>query len=115
MAEDGPSSAERGRWAEDLACKHLIDHGLVLVTRNYRCRYGEIDLIMRDGRTIAFVEVRLRSRIDYGTGAESVDTCLQILKSTSDASDHRIGADRDGRDYDDVRYRRLLHGFAAAS
>jgi putative endonuclease len=77
MAEDGPSSAERGRWAEDLACRHLIDHGLVLVTRNYRCRHGEIDLIMRDGRTIAFVEVRLRSRIDYGTGAESVDTRKQ--------------------------------------
>jgi putative endonuclease len=77
MREARPSSAERGRWAEDLACKHLIDHGLVLVTRNYRCRHGEIDLIMRDGGTITFVEVRLRNRIDYGTGAESVDSRKQ--------------------------------------
>jgi putative endonuclease len=71
------SSVKRGAWAEDLACKHLIDHGLRLVTRNYRCRHGEIDLVMRDGRTIAFVEVRLRNRTDYGTGAESVDARKQ--------------------------------------
>lgn len=69
----GTSSAERGAWAESLACRHLLDQGLRLVTRNYRCRHGEIDLIMKDGETIAFVEVRLRSRTDYGTGAESID------------------------------------------
>ena len=71
------STVERGNWAEDLACRHLIDHGLRLVKRNYRCRHGEIDLVMRDGTTIAFVEVRLRSRTDFGTGAESVDARKQ--------------------------------------
>jgi putative endonuclease len=68
---------KRGARAEDLACRHLIEHGLRLVTRNYRCRHGEIDLVMRDGNTIAFVEVRLRNRTDYGTGAESVDARKQ--------------------------------------
>ena len=69
--------AARGAWAEDLACRHLIDKGLRLLQRNYRCRHGEIDLVMREGRTIIFVEVRLRSRTDYGSGAESVDTRKQ--------------------------------------
>ncbi|TFH48051.1 MAG: YraN family protein, partial [Lysobacterales bacterium] len=66
-----------GAWAEGLACRHILDHGLRLVTRNYRCRYGEIDLIMQDGTIIIFVEVRLRSRTDFGSGAESVDARKQ--------------------------------------
>ena len=71
------STVERGAWAEDLACQHLLDRGLRLIRRNYRCRYGEIDLVMRDAATIAFVEVRLRSRTDFGSGAESVDARKQ--------------------------------------
>ena len=71
------STVERGARAEDVACRHLLDHGLRLVTRNYRCRHGEIDLVMRDGPTIAFIEVRLRSRTDFGSGAESVDARKQ--------------------------------------
>lgn len=67
------SSAARGAWAEDIACSHLMARGLRLMARNYRCRHGEIDLVMRDGVTIAFVEVRFRSRADFGSGAESVD------------------------------------------
>ncbi|NIP47128.1 MAG: YraN family protein [Gammaproteobacteria bacterium] len=66
-----------GSWAEDLACRHLIDRGLILITRNYRCRHGEIDLVMRDTETIAFIEVRLRSRTDFGSGADSVDARKQ--------------------------------------
>jgi len=71
------SAVARGAWAEDLACQHLLAQGLRLVTRNYRCRHGEIDLVMRDAATIAFVEVRLRSRTDFGSGAESVDARKQ--------------------------------------
>jgi putative endonuclease len=71
------STLQRGAWAEDLACRYLQDHGLRLATRNYRCRHGEIDLVMQDGSTIIFVEVRLRSRTDFGSGAESVDSRKQ--------------------------------------
>ncbi len=79
------STVERGAWAENLACQHLLDHGLRLVTRNYRCRHGEIDLVMRDGSTIAFIEVRLRNRTDFGSGAESVDARKQArLLSTAE-------------------------------
>lgn len=45
--------------------------------RNYRCRYGEIDLIMREGESLVFVEVRLRSRGDYGGAAGSIDGAKQ--------------------------------------
>ena len=70
-------AGERGRWAEDLATKHLTTDGLEALQRNYRCRWGEIDLIMRDQQTLVFVEVRFRSRDDYGDAAESVDAYKQ--------------------------------------
>lgn len=63
----------RGEEAERLAARYLLRHGLSLVEKNYRCRYGEIDLIMRDGASLVFVEVRLRSRGDYGGAAASID------------------------------------------
>ena len=64
---------EAGRAAETRALKHLKRHGLRLVERNYHCRNGEVDLIMRDGETVVFVEVRYRRRTDYGGAAASVD------------------------------------------
>ena len=45
----------------------------MLVTRNYRCRRGEIDLVMRDTETLVFVEVRRRTSRAFGGGLDSVD------------------------------------------
>ncbi len=67
----------RGAQAEQLAAQFLQQRGLALVQRNYRCRYGEIDLIMRDGATVVFVEVRLRSRADFGGAAASIGAVKQ--------------------------------------
>ena len=61
-----------GKAAEDLAADYLIKQGLKLITRNYRCRFGEIDLILLDGKTIVFAEVRLRGNARFGGGAASV-------------------------------------------
>lgn len=61
-----------GKKAEDVASSFLIKNGLVLVTRNYRCRFGEIDLIMQDSDTLVFIEVRYRKNDNYGDAAESV-------------------------------------------
>ena len=52
---------EQGRAGEDLALACLERHGLVLVEANFRCKLGEIDLILRDGATLVFVEVRQRA------------------------------------------------------
>ncbi len=65
-------AAERGREAETLAAGWLEARGLRLVARNVRYRFGEIDLIMDDGETLVFVEVRYRARDDYGGAAASV-------------------------------------------
>ncbi len=62
-----------GRHAENQACAYLLSLGFILIEKNYRCRHGEIDLIMRDRDDIVFVEVRSRSRKDYGSADESID------------------------------------------
>jgi putative endonuclease len=66
-------TASAGKLAEDLAAAWLERKGLRLVTRNYRNRGGEIDLILRDGATLVFVEVRLRSGSEFGGAGESID------------------------------------------
>lgn len=68
-----PKTQAIGRDAESRAQTALTRHGLRPVARNYRCRGGEIDLIMRDGEIVVFVEVRYRSRDDFGGAIASVD------------------------------------------
>jgi putative endonuclease len=74
MTERGNTRAELGEAAETLARQRLEASGLRLRDANFRARRGEIDLVMedRDGQ-IVFVEVRYRSRRDYGGGLASVD------------------------------------------
>ena len=62
----------RGRNAEDAALRFLQARGLRLIERNYRCRFGEIDLVMRDAAQIVFVEVRMRSSSRVGGASESI-------------------------------------------
>jgi putative endonuclease len=62
----------RGSAAEALAADFLAKRGLAIVERNYRCRGGEIDIVARDDTTLVFVEVRLRSRADFGGAGASI-------------------------------------------
>lgn len=64
---------DRGKAAEDAAADFLIGQGLRLVARNWRCKGGEIDLILRDGATLVFVEVRARAGHRFGGAAASID------------------------------------------
>ena len=66
-----------GSAAEDLAARYLEGQGLAIVDRNWRCRTGEIDLIARDGATLVFVEVRLRTSAAFGGAAASIDAHKQ--------------------------------------
>lgn len=61
-----------GMRAEMLAATFLQQRGLVVTERNYRVRGGEIDLVCHAGRTLVFVEVRLRRRNDFGGAAASI-------------------------------------------
>ncbi|MBO3277614.1 YraN family protein [Pseudomonas schmalbachii] len=62
-----------GRAAEAMARTHLERHGLRLLAQNWLCRRGELDLVMLDGDTVVFVEVRSRRHQAWGGAAESVD------------------------------------------
>lgn len=64
---------DRGEQAEQWAAHFLQKQGLKLIERNYRSRFGEIDLIMQDGSTLVFVEVRLRRSADFGGAGASID------------------------------------------
>jgi putative endonuclease len=78
MGPDGKASAgTRGERAESLAADFLVRRGLSLVTRNFRTRQGEIDLVMRDGDTYVFVEVRLRAPSRFGGAAASITAAKQ--------------------------------------
>jgi len=63
---------DNGRIAEELALRFLINRGLIAVTTNYRCRYGELDLVMRDAQLLIVVEIRYRHRSEYGGPIASI-------------------------------------------
>jgi putative endonuclease len=67
----------RGSKWERLAESFLQGRGLKTVQRNFHCRMGEIDLIMLDGQTLVFTEVRYRANDAHGSGAESVTVTKQ--------------------------------------
>lgn len=75
----------KGLHYESLALRHLRQHGLKLLTRNYHCHKGEIDLIMQDGDSLVFVEVRFREQSDFGLAVESISRTKQqkLLKTAS--------------------------------
>lgn len=68
---------KHGAQAEQLAAQYLQQQGLKLIVQNYRSRFGEIDLIMQDGTTLVFIEVRLRRNAGFGGAAASIDTHKQ--------------------------------------
>jgi putative endonuclease len=67
-----------GISGEDLACRELERRGYAVLARRYRTRFGEIDIICRDGPTIVFVEVKARTNERYGEPAEAVTLHKQV-------------------------------------
>lgn len=71
MPAASPSCA--GQDAEDQALEFLQGQGLQLLTRNWRCKGGELDLVMLDADTVVFVEVRYRLHAQFGGALGSID------------------------------------------
>ncbi|MGI9262984.1 MAG: YraN family protein [Woeseiaceae bacterium] len=68
---------DKGAQYERQAETYLESRGLKLVARNFRCRFGEVDLIMRHGKCLAFIEVRYRRRNRFSTASGSIDSRKQ--------------------------------------
>lgn len=68
---------DRGQQMEDQALAFLNKQGFKLIERNASSRYGEIDLIVSDGQTLVFAEVRFRRNKTHGSGAETVTRSKQ--------------------------------------
>jgi putative endonuclease len=67
----------RGENAEQQAYNFLVDKGLKPVSRNFRCKQGELDLIMTDQQTLVIIEVRFRKSDKYGSATESITRTKQ--------------------------------------
>jgi len=63
---------ELGRWGEDTAEKYLEDNGISIIQKNYRTRYGEIDLIGKEDKDFVFIEVKTRQSQRFGFPEEAV-------------------------------------------
>ncbi|MEW6679357.1 MAG: YraN family protein [Pseudomonadota bacterium] len=70
-------TTEKGQAAERAAEAFLLGRGLRLEARNWRCKGGEIDLVMREGATLVFVEVRAREGMAFGGAAASITAAKQ--------------------------------------
>jgi putative endonuclease len=84
-----------GAYGESLAARHLVNQGMVLLDRNWRCPAGEIDLVLRDGGVLVVCEVKTRSSLAYGTPHEAV-TAAKVARMQELArrwqEDHDVAA-----------------------
>lgn len=81
MTTTAASKQALGRYGEEVAERHLLEQGLVVLDRNWRCAEGEIDLVLRDGSTLVVCEVKTRHDDAFGTPHQAVtDVKLDRLK-----------------------------------
>lgn len=83
VAPPKPTTRQAGQAGEDAALDYLTKQGLTLVERNFRCKQGEIDLIMRERDTLVFVEVRKRANDKFGGAAASITHLKQARLITA--------------------------------
>ena len=67
-----------GRWGEDVAQNFMVEKGLYPIAANLRTQYGEIDLIMKDGETVVFIEVKTRTNTKFGLPEVSINRQKQL-------------------------------------
>lgn len=72
MTEEAPARTVLGATGEDVAERYLTRRGMVLLDRNWRCREGEIDLVLRDGDEVVVCEVKTRRTTTFGDPVEAI-------------------------------------------
>ena len=104
------SKRARGRWGEDVACRHLRRHGYEILDRNWRSPEtylrGELDIVARQDATLVFCEVKARRRAGYGGAASAVDDRKQEqIRVLAESWLRTVGADSFGdADVEGVRF-----------
>jgi putative endonuclease len=99
----GSSRRDLGRHGENVAARWYVEHGYQVLDRNWRCRDGELDLILCRGHTVVFCEVKTRTTDRFGTGLESVSPakCRRIRRLAgrwlSEGGSRRLGGAVDVR------------------
>ncbi len=94
-----------------MAARHLVEQGLVLLERNWRCDEGEIDLVLRDGATLVVCEVKTRTSLEVGTPHEAItDAKLVRLQRLGERWAADRGVRPDGTRVDLVAVLRLRKG-----
>lgn len=66
------STQRMGEQSEQMACTFFQRQGFMLIAKNHHCRFGEIDLVMQDGQTLVFIEVRERNSDKFGSAIDSI-------------------------------------------
>ncbi|KQT91084.1 hypothetical protein ASG49_12125 [Marmoricola sp. Leaf446] len=69
----GERNKSLGQYGEGLAARRLVEAGMTVIDRNWRCDAGELDLVLRDGDVLVFCEVKTRRSAAYGHPLEAVD------------------------------------------
>ena len=83
-----------GKWGEGVAGRFLQEKGYVLLETNYRCRWGEVDIVAQEGDDLVFVEVRTRRGTQYGTPEESI-TAAKARRLVATAQEYLQEHDQD--------------------
>ncbi len=106
-------NAALGAYGEEIAARHLVGQGMVLLDRNWHGESGEIDLVLRDGRTLVVCEVKTRTSNAFGTPHEAVTReKLRRLQRLAAQWVHARGVHPDGIRIDVVAVMRPRRGHA---
>ena len=73
----GEEARQLGQWGEALVAENLRKKGWTVVARNFRCRMGELDIVVKNEQYLAFVEVKLRKNARFGAACEAVTLAKQ--------------------------------------
>lgn len=90
----GRQNGALGAYGERVAARHLVDEGLVVLDRNWRCEVGEIDLVLRDGDALVVCEVKTRTGLAFGSPLEAISEAKLdrlVLLGQRWADQHDVG------------------------
>jgi putative endonuclease len=99
-----------GRHGEDVAARHLVEAGLVVIARNWRCREGEVDIVATEGDVLVVCEVKTRRGVGFGTPLDAVTAAKAArlrrlaVRWLSDRRSAVAGTDAEFDGYSEVRF-----------